>query len=71
MTTPSNKPTHRILAVTSKGDKRYWQDIGAAWSHKDGKGFSLKLEYLPLTGADIVLREADAAEAATTEQAAA
>ncbi len=66
MTTPSNKPTHRILAVTSKGDKRYWNDIGCAWRQKDGKGFSLKLEYLPLNGGDIMLREVDADDAATT-----
>ena len=69
MTTPSNKPTHRILAVTRRGEKSYWQDIGCAWTQKDGKGFSLKLEYLPLNGGDIMLREADAAKASTADQA--
>ncbi|MGE0769603.1 MAG: hypothetical protein AB7L90_24445 [Hyphomicrobiaceae bacterium] len=69
MTTPSNKPTHRILAVTRRGEKSYWQDIGCAWTQKDGKGFSLKLEYLPLNGGDIMLREADAADASTADQA--
>ena len=56
MTTPSNKPTHRAYAVTKRGEKSRWQEIGAAWAHKDSKGFNLKLDYLPLNGADVVLR---------------
>ena len=58
----SNRPTHRVYAVTRKDpknrdDKGFWQSIGAAWAHEDGKGFTLKLELLPLTGAEIVARE--------------
>ena len=57
MTNPSNKPSHRIYAVTKRaGDNNAWTEIGAAWPHKDGKGFSLKLEYLPLNGAELSLR---------------
>ena len=56
----ASRPTHRIYAVAKRGDKTFWQEIGAAWSHKDGKGFNLKLDYLPLNGADLVLREAKA-----------
>jgi hypothetical protein len=56
-TTQSNKPSHRIYAVTKRaGDNNAWQEIGAAWPHKDGKGFSLKLEFLPLNGAELSLR---------------
>ena len=57
MTTASNKPSHRIYAVTKRtsGDSD-WTEIGAAWPHKDGKGFSLKLEYLPLNGGELSLR---------------
>lgn len=69
MTTPSNKPTHRAYAVTKRGEKSRWQEIGAAWSHKDGKGFNLTLDYLPLNGADLVLRVPDSAEAAMTDDA--
>lgn len=56
--TDKKRPTHRVYAVTrrNQSDKGYWSDIGAAWAHADGKGFSLKLEYLPLNGADIVVR---------------
>lgn len=55
--TTSNKPTHRIYAVSKRaGDNSNWTEIGAAWPHKDGKGFNLKLEYLPLNGGELVLR---------------
>ena len=51
------RPTHRVYAVTKNGDKSFWTEIGAAWAHQDGKGFSVKLDYLPLNGAEIVIRE--------------
>lgn len=69
MTTASNKPTHRAYAVTKRADKSRWQEIGAAWAHKDGKGFNLKLDYLPLNGAELVLRVPDAAETAAGDAA--
>ena len=56
-TETSKRPTHRVYAVTKNGDKSFWTEIGAAWSHQDGKGFNVKLDYLPLTGAEIVIRE--------------
>ena len=69
MTNPSNRPTHRVFAVTKGREKKRWQEIGAAWAHSDGKGFNLKLDYLPLNGAETVLRVADAAETATADEA--
>ena len=33
-----------------------WTRIGAAWAHKDGKGFGLDLDLVPATGGRIVLR---------------
>ena len=55
------RPTHRIYSVTKNGDsKANWQEIGAAWAHKDGKGFGLKFTARPLDGAEIVLRTATA-----------
>jgi hypothetical protein len=73
MTTPSNKPSHRIYAVTKRknGDKNDWTEIGAAWAHQDGKGFSLKLDFLPLNGAELSLRvpkPKDATDAASSDQ---
>ena len=51
------RPTHRVYAITKNGDKSFWTEIGAAWAHQDGKGFNVKLDYLPLNGAEIVICE--------------
>ena len=48
MSKSSNRPSHRVYAVTKNGKQSYWQPIGAAWPHGDGEGFNLKLDYLPL-----------------------
>ncbi len=56
--TTSSRPTHRVYAVKKTGgDKSHWTEIGAAWAQQDGKGFSVKLEFLPVAGAEIVIRE--------------
>ena len=56
--TNKSRPTHRIYAVTKSGEKKFWQPIGAMWAHADGKGFSQRLDYLPLNDAEIVVRVA-------------
>lgn len=45
-----NPPTHTLFVVTGDGEKKRWTEIGAAWPHKDGEGFSLSLEALPANG---------------------
>jgi hypothetical protein len=66
-------PSHNVYAVTKVGKESYWRAIGAVWPHGDGEGFSMKLDYLPLNGADIVIRkpkpEADETEALADETA--
>jgi hypothetical protein len=57
MSKNTNPPSHRVYAVTKNGQRSYWQAIGAAWPHSDGEGFNLKLDYLPLNGAEIVIRK--------------
>lgn len=37
-------------------EKSHWTRIGAAWDHKDGKGFTLQLDLIPVTEGRIVLR---------------
>jgi hypothetical protein len=37
-----------------------WTRIGVAWPHKDGKGFNLQLELVPVNGGRIVIREPEA-----------
>ena len=46
-----------MFAVTKSGKKKFWQPIGALFTHQDGKGFNLSLDYLPLKEADLVIRE--------------
>ena len=51
-------PAYRIYCVTKgEADKSTWQEIGAAWKHKDGKGINLQFNALPLPNGEIVLRE--------------
>jgi hypothetical protein len=57
MSRPANLPSHRVYAVTKAGERNFWNPIGAAWAHSDGDGFNLKLAYLPLNGAEIVIRK--------------
>ena len=47
----SKAPSHIAYQVREgSGDKGFWTRIGAAWQHKDGKGFNLQLECVPLDG---------------------
>ena len=52
------RPTHRVYAVTKNGESKFWQPIGAMWAHADAKGFNLRIDYLPLNDAEIVVRVA-------------
>lgn len=49
------RPTHRLYRVNGEGSAAIWTPIGAAWPNKDGKGFNLNCDAVPLTGR-IVLR---------------
>lgn len=48
----SNQPTFVAYSVIerAKGKEPHWHRIGAAWRHKEGEGFSLQLDSLPLDG---------------------
>lgn len=48
--TSGKAPTHIAYQVRDGQQKGYWTRIGAAWAHKDGKGFSLQLDCAPLDG---------------------
>ncbi len=49
------KPTHRLYQVLGDGDAAIWKSIGAAWPNKDGKGFNVSCDAVPLQGR-IVMR---------------
>jgi hypothetical protein len=54
----SKAPTHTAYHVRdgkNEGDKGFFTRIGAAWPHKDGKGFNIQCDMMPLDG-KIVLR---------------
>jgi hypothetical protein len=60
-------PAYRIYSVSRNGEKKaIWQEIGAAWKHKDGKGLNLSFTAHPLEGAQIVLREPKAKKTGET-----
>ncbi len=48
--TSKAKPAFTLYSVTGEGEKAFWSRIGAAWPHKDGNGYSIKLESFPLNG---------------------
>jgi hypothetical protein len=51
------QPTHRAYSVIKReGQDDYWLNLGLAFPHKDGKGFNVMLQALPLDG-KIVCRE--------------
>jgi len=55
--TASNRaPTHSLYVVHGDGENARWTRIGAAWPNQDGRGFSMKLDAMPITGR-IVLRQ--------------
>jgi hypothetical protein len=53
------KPSLTAYAVRNfegaEGASKHWSRIGAAWAHRDGNGFNLVLDAVPLSGS-IVLR---------------
>jgi len=49
--TPTGKaPTHIAYQIRETGDRGYWTRIGAAWAHRDGNGFNIQLDSLPIDG---------------------
>lgn len=52
--TPST-PAFNAYVVRGEGDEAFWNRIGAAWHHRDGKGLSITLAAMPV-GGRIVLR---------------
>lgn len=57
--TPGSKPTHRIYLVTGEGKSAFWTAIGAAWPNRDGEGFSITLDMVPLQGRTVMRRIAE------------
>jgi len=46
-----NTPTHRAYSVIKRdGQDDYWLNLGLVFPHKDGSGFNIILQALPLDG---------------------
>lgn len=44
-------PSHIAYHVRDReGGKGFWNRIGSAWAHADGKGFNIQLDVAPLDG---------------------
>lgn len=53
----TTKPTYLAYHVVDTGDKSRWNQIGAYFAHRDGKGGTLVLNSLPIAfDGRIVLR---------------
>ena len=53
--TTVKKPAFIAYRVTGKQPKTFWTNIGSAWPHKNGEGFSIELTALPLNGRIVLL----------------
>lgn len=51
-----NAPAFLAFHVPDR-ENAAWTRIGAAWDHKDGEGFTLTLDLVPMTTGRIVLRK--------------
>ncbi len=51
-----NYPSHNVFHVP-EGKNAFWTKIGAAWEHKDGDGYNIELDLVPLRQGRIVLRK--------------
>ena len=57
MTTQStNSPAFVLWSVEGEGKQARWTRVGAAWPNRDGKGFNILCDAVPLQGR-IVMRE--------------
>lgn len=52
------KPSHRLYQVIGDGETANWVAIGAAWPNRDGRGFNLTCDAIPLHGR-MVLRSTE------------
>ena len=64
------QPTHRAYSVIRReGQDDFWLNLGLVFPHKDGGGFNIMLQALPLDG-KIVCREITAEDNAADAESA-
>lgn len=62
------KPTHRLYRVLGDGAGAIWTPIGAAWPNKDGLGFNISCDAVPLQGRIVMRAITDRTEDARGQQ---
>ncbi|MCW5714469.1 MAG: hypothetical protein KIT43_08175 [Bauldia sp.] len=50
----TRRPTHIVWQVIGEGEKAHWVRLGAGWLNRDGKGISLRMDAVALTGRTVV-----------------
>lgn len=67
--TETTQPSLYAYAVEDapRGRKSYWTRIGRLFAHKDGKGYDVVLNALPINGR-IVIRQEEQEQAETPQQ---
>jgi len=61
-------PTHTIWQVIGEKEKARWIRIGARWTNRDGKGFTLKFDAYPVAGRTLIREITDGNEAKGGQQ---
>jgi hypothetical protein len=54
----SKKPTLIAYSVKLNEDRTIWTRIGGAWKHRNGPGYSIQLDALPLEGRIVLVAPA-------------
>jgi hypothetical protein len=67
---PGACPTHRIYRVIGEGKASSWTPIGAAWPNRDGNGFSISCDAVPLQGRIVMRRITERQRAEGSERVA-
>lgn len=65
----AEKPSYYAYAVEKgeEGKQDSWTQVGAAFGHRDGRGFTIQLRAMPING-QLVLREPKEAEEQKREE---
>jgi hypothetical protein len=51
------RPAATLLPLARTAANRAWLEIGAAWPHRDGKGYGVMLNFIPRSpDAELVIR---------------
>ncbi len=62
-TNEGKRPSHAIWQVIGQGEQARWIRVGAAWTNRDGKGFTLKFDAYPVAGRTVIREFTDGNEA--------